>query len=437
MNRRMIGCLSLAWLASLTAHAEPAVASPYRKLEIFARALAHIEQSHVKQVDGDQLIYGAIRGMLGVLDPHSAFMDPDEYRILSGDAEGRYGGVGLEIDVRDGWLTVVAVFEGGPAQRAGLLPGDRFLSIDGIGARDMPIAAAQQRMRGEPGTRVQIAVRRPEVANEIAATLTREIIDVQAVDARVLPDGIAYVHLKVFQETSADELRAALDKAVERTAQRGGVAGMLLDMRDNPGGLVSAAVLIADEFLEEGLIVSTRGRDGRLLREDSATKAGTRPNWPMVVLVNGYTASAAEIVAGALRDHKRAVIVGTRTFGKGSVQNVIELPDESALKLTTALYYTPSGRSIQAQGIEPDVLIEQLDADALRKLRVGRDDLREAMLDQHLKAPDAGGQSPATSATRAVSGSAQTGPSLGASSLDDDYQASMAHQVLRALIAAR
>lgn len=437
MNPRILACVLLSVFVATKAFAEPAIASPYRKLEIFARALAHIEQSHVRQVDDDQLIYGAIRGMLGVLDPHSAFMDPNEYRILSSDAEGRYGGVGVEIDVRDGWLTVVAVFESGPAQRAGLLPGDRFLSIDGVGARDMPIATAQQRMRGEPGTRVQIAVRRPGIADEIAATLTREVIDVRAVDARVLPDRIAYLRLKLFQETSADELRAALDKAVEQTAEHGGVAGVLLDMRDNPGGLVSSAVLIADEFLQEGLVVSTRGRDGRLLREERATKGGTRPDWPMVVLVNGYTASAAEIVAGALRDHKRAVIVGTRTFGKGSVQNVIELPDQSALKLTTALYYTPSGRSIQAEGIEPDVLIEQLDSNALRQLREGRDDLREEMLEQHLKSQGASDPSPAVDVTRAARRPAQNRLSLSASSLDDDYQASMAHQVLRALIAAR
>jgi carboxyl-terminal processing protease len=431
----MIPLLMLALMSATPAQAEPAAASPYRKLEIFARALAQIEQSHVLEVDDDKLIYGAIRGMLAALDPHSAFMDPEEFRILSSDAEGRYGGVGLEIDVRDGWLTVVSVFQGGPAQSAGLRPGDHFLSIEGLGARDMPIGEAQQRMRGEPGTQVHVSLRRPEVADAIVATLTRAVIDVPAVDARVLPDRIAYVQLKLFQATSAVELRTALDRAVERTAQSGGVAGLLLDLRDNPGGLVSSAVAIADEFLADGLIVSTRGRGGRLQREEHASKAGTRPNWPMVVLVNGYTASAAEILAGALHDHKRAVIVGTRTFGKGSVQTVIELPDSSALKLTTALYYTPSGRSIQAEGIEPDVIVEQLDADALRKLRSGRDALREDTLDQHLTSETASATSPAAHEARAARAPLDGTPITSASSLDDDYQASMAHQVLKALIA--
>jgi carboxyl-terminal processing protease len=411
------------------AHAEPASASPYRKLEIFARALAHIEQSHVSDVNEEQLIYGAIRGMLQVLDPHSAFVTPQQLQILTDDGEGRYGGIGVEIDVRDGWLTVVSVFAGGPADRAGLRPGDRFLAIDGLPARDLPIEDAQQRMRGEPGTQVKATLRRPTREDAIEVTLTREVIDVPAVETRVLGDRVVYVKLKVFQEGTAEDLRQALDHAVEHTARSGGVAGVLLDLRDNPGGLLSSAVLVADEFLAEGTIVSTRGRGGRIQRSYDASRSGTRPNWPLVVLVNAYSASAAEIVAGALRDHKRAVLVGTRTFGKGSVQNVIELPDHSAVKLTTALYYTPSGRSIQAEGIEPDVVVGQLDPAALKEVELGRDELREESLAQHLQ----GEQGTAAPASRA-------GPRTGkraSTTFADDFQARMAHQVLRALIAAR
>jgi len=422
----LLGCA----LAASAARAEPQAESPYRKLEIFARALAHVEQSYVARVDGDQLIYGAIRGMLGALDPHSSFMDPAQFRILASDSEGRYGGVGLEIDVRDGWLTVVSVFEDGPAARAGVKAGDRFLALGGVGARDMPIEQAQERMRGEPGTQIKVTLRRPDVAEALELTLTRDVIDVAAVDARVLPDRSVYVRLKVFQETTAAELRRALDRAVEHTAGKGGVSGVLLDLRDNPGGLLSSAVLVADEFLSEGVIVSTRGRGDRVLREQRATAAGTRPAWPIVVLVNGYTASAAEIVAGALHDHKRAVIAGTRTFGKGSVQNVIELPDESAIKLTTALYYTPSGKSIQAQGIEPDFVIEQLDAATLHKARLGRDAFSEATLAQHLQA-----RAPTESRLPGESGAA---PAKNDSEpFVDDFQAHMAHELLRAMVAAR
>ncbi len=287
-------------------------------------------------------------------------------------------------------------------------------------------------MRGEPGTQVRVTLRRPSAEAAIERVITRAVIQVAPVEGRVLRDRVVYVHLRMFQEDTADQLRRVLDEAVERTAAQGGVRGVILDLRNNPGGLVSSAVLVADEFLRDGLIVSTRGRGDKLLRENRATEAGTRPNWPMVVLVNGYSASASEIVAGALHDHKRAVIVGTRTFGKGSVQNVIELPDGSALKLTTALYYTPSGRSIQAQGIEPDVVIEQLDANVLREARLGGDGAGEATLEGHLAG---------TLATEAVRSKVErTAPRVAPAAsadaeLSDDYQAQMAHQMLKALLA--
>jgi carboxyl-terminal processing protease len=420
------------------AQAEPQADSPYYKLSTFARALAHIEQSYIADVDQDRLIYGAIRGMLGSLDPHSAFMDPDQFRILSDDAEGRYGGVGIEINVEDGWLTVVSVFPGGPAARAQVQPGDRFLAIDGIGARDLPIDQAQERMRGEPGTKVQVVLRRPDVDQAIDVTLTREVIEVRAVDARVLPDGIVYVRLKVFQETTASELQRALAEAVERRAAHGGeVTGVMLDLRDNPGGLLSAAVAVADQFLTSGVIVSTRGRGGALMREQRASEAGTWPDWPMVVVINGYSASAAEIVAGALRDQKRAITVGTRSFGKGSVQNVIELPDQSAMKLTTALYYTPSGRSIQAAGIEPDVVAEAIDAATLAQVRLARGGVTEASLAQHIAAQRAEPATPAAVGREAQRTPASADASTGDAAFADDYQARVAHQVLAALIASR
>ncbi|MET0339814.1 MAG: S41 family peptidase [Polyangiales bacterium] len=383
--------------------------------------------SYVGAVDQDALVHGAIRGMVRTLDPHSDYLDPDEYRAFAADTRGRFGGIGVEVDVRDGWLTITAVFPAGPAERAGLRVGDRFVSIDGLRARDMPIEDAARRMRGEAGSEVKLALRRDDDTPAIEVTLRREIIAVDAVEGRVLDDGHLYLRLRVFQETTARELSDVLDAAMEAARAHGGLRGMLLDLRDNPGGLVDQAVAVADEFLEEGVIVSTRGRDGKQQSEWRAKRGGTRPGWPLVVLVNGYSASAAEIVAGALRDHKRALIVGTRTFGKGSVQNVIELPDASALKLTTGRYYTPSGRSIQAEGIEPDVIIEQ----APSPVREHVQGVSEASLERHLENEGAPAAPAPTTSDRATP---RRAPAVGkVASFTDDFQARLAYQTLRAI----
>ncbi len=412
-----------SWAA--LAHGTPAIASPYKNLSTFARALAHIELSYVAPVDQDKLMYGAIRGMVRTLDPHSDYLDPQEFRVLASDTRGRFGGVGVEIDVRDGWLTVTAVFPNGPAQRAAVKVGDRFVSIDGMRARDMPIEEAVRRMRGEPGTEVRVSLRREEDRAALEVTLKREIISVDAIEGRVLDDGFVYARLRVFQETTTSELSDVLDHAAETLRDRGGMRALLLDLRDNPGGLLDQAISVADQFLEQGVIVSTRGRDGRELSVAAAHRGGTRANFPIVVLVNGYTASAAEIVAGALRDHKRALIVGTRTFGKGSVQNVIELPDQSALKLTVARYYTPSGHSIQAEGIEPDVTIEQAPSRP--------EDVREyseASLEGHLENElqrDPKQLGPARSDQRKAPSGKNAAP------FSDDFQLRLAYQTLRAI----
>ncbi len=433
-----IAVVCVGGLGAAVARATPETESPYRNLGIFARALSHIEMSWVEEADQDELIYGAIRGMVRTLDPHSAFMDPDEYRILTNDTQGQFGGVGVEIEARDGWLTVLGVIEGGPADRAGILPGDRFLIIDGHSARDLPITDAVRIMRGEPGTAVSVRLRREDAEEPIDLVLTREVIEVEAVEARLLPDRVLYVRLKSFQETTTTELRNALDTATAEAQAAGGIRGILLDMRYNPGGLLNQAVLVSDEFIDSGVIVSTRGRGGQVLSEARASSAGTRPDWPLVVLVNGYTASAAEIVAGALRDHERAVIVGTRTFGKGSVQNIVELPDGSAMKLTIARYYTPSGSSIQAQGIEPDMEVDQLAPSAVREGSMERYQIREESLEGHLdqarESDDAGEEEePARNRIRLGPDPDAEGGEL----FPDDHQGKMAYQALRALITAR
>jgi carboxyl-terminal processing protease len=384
--------------------------------------------SYIEPVDQESLVYGAIRGLADSLDPHSVFLDPVEYDILKSDAEGRFAGVGVEVSTRDGWLTILSVFEGGPAAKAGLRPGDRFLTIEGEDARDLRLYDAVQKIRGEPGTSVKVSIRREGFAKALERTLTRAFIDLDPIDMELLGEGIVYLRIKAFQDGTARMLSDALDEAVMKLRKRDGVRGLLIDLRDNGGGLLHEAVWVSDQFLASGVIVSTRGRGGEMVGQYSARRAGTRPKWPIVVLINENTASAAEIVAGALHDHRRAELVGVRTFGKGSVQNVFELPDGSALKLTTYRYYTPSGNSIQAEGITPDLLAEQprLDGDP--------EPFREEELDRHLAAQSKGrggaAKAPAPNQAPLAIGSV---PKM----LAEDPQGQRAYTVLKSRVGAR
>ena len=419
-----VAMLALALLAVMASEA-PARRSPFEPLSIFARALAYIEVSYVEPIDQKTLVYGAIQGLADSLDPHSVFLDPEEYQILRSDAEGRFAGVGVEVSTRDGWLTILSVFDGGPAAKVGLRPGDRFLTIDGEDARDVRLYDAVRRIRGEPGTSVTVSIRRKGQEEAVERTLTRAFIEVDPIDMQVLDDGAVYVRIKAFQDGTKRQLSDALDEAVVQLRKRDGVQGLLLDLRDNGGGLLHEAVGVSDEFLASGVIVSTRGRGGQTISQYSARRAGTRPKWPMVVLINENTASASEIVAGALRDHKRAVLVGVRSFGKGSVQNVFELPGGSALKLTTYRYYAPSGASIQAEGVSPDLVAEQ---------PRGADDpepLREEELEGHLRAQPKGvrGVPKRVSVPEAPQANGRV-PSI----LAEDSQAQRAYAVLKARI---
>lgn len=422
--------LALGQLAP--ALAEPESTSPFRNLGVFARALSHLEAGYVDEVDQDALIQGAIRGMAASLDPHTVYLDPEEYRTLTADTDGRFAGIGVEISWRDGWLVVLSVFPGGPADRAGILPGDRFLTLEGHPARDIRLQDAVRIMRGPPGTDVRVAVRRDGRDEGIELTLTRAYVEVTPVEARLLPGRVLHLKLRAFQGNTTTDMRAALDGAIAEVGSEG-LAGLILDLRDNPGGLLREAVLVCDEFLQEGTIVSTRGRGGRVLQSSSAHTRGTRPDWPMVVLVNGYSASAAEIVAGALQDHHRALVVGTRTFGKGSVQNFVELPDEGALKMTIARYYTPLGRSIQATGIVPDVEVPALSEEVVRRARLDeRGQLREADLRGHLDGEPAAGPSDRPGRDDVRDHGSELDRLLG-----DDHQARIGYQTLQAIVADR
>lgn len=337
----------------------------YRQLDLFARVLSHIQNSYVEDVSEKQLIQGAIRGMVGTLDPHTLFMPPEVFKDMKIDTSGEFGGLGIEITskvqtkngARSESLVVVAPIDDTPAFRAGIRAGDVILKIDGDAATEMDVAGAIARMRGPAGTKVVLTIQREGFAEPRDIVIVRDHIRIISVEGR-LYDGYGYVRIKNFQEHTDRSLKRTLDEL--RAQNKGELRGLVLDLRNNPGGLLDQAVRISDRFLPGGLtIVSTKGRSGKHIEEEKSHERDTEPPYPMIVLVNGGSASASEIVAGALQDHARAVIMGAQTFGKGSVQTLIELDDGSGLKLSIARYYTPKGRSIQEKGITPDVLVRE------------------------------------------------------------------------------
>jgi carboxyl-terminal processing protease len=355
-------------------------AKPYRPLDVFSDVLAHVENSYVEDVDEKELVYGAIDGMMARLDPHSVFMRPDVYRQMRDETTGEFDGLGLELTVVDGELTVISPVAESPGERAGIRPGDRVLSIDGVSTKEMPLGDAIRRMKGAAGTKATLEIMREGFASPQKLVLVRDRVRTQSVDMRVLDADrrYAYVRVRTFQERTDRNLLKALDDA--RAAAGGQIRGLVLDLRNNPGGLLDQAVRVSDVFLSSGIIVTTAGRGRRNVEVERAREKDTEPAYPLIVLVNKGTASASEIVAGALQDHGRAVIMGTPTFGKGSVQTIIELEDGSGLKLTVARYYTPRNRSIQEMGISPDVVV----ADAAPP-RVAEAQTGERELKRHLK----------------------------------------------------
>ena len=361
---------------------------PVEELRSFSEVFGAIKQNYVEPVEDKKLISEAINGMLAGLDPHSAYLDAEAYKELQVGTQGKFGGLGIEVGMEDGLVKVISPIEDTPAYRAGVKPGDLIIKLDDAQVKGMTLNDAVKKMRGKPNTQITLTIARKGESQPLVITLTRAEIQVQSVKSKIIEPGYAWVRVSQFQEKSADDLA----RQVTSLFKQGPVKGLVLDLRNDPGGLLYGAVAISSAFLQpKALVVSTDGRVADSRKKFYATNEdylrGARDdmmknlppavkNVPMVVLVNGGSASASEIVAGALQDHKRATVIGTQTFGKGSVQTIMQLGNNTAIKLTTARYYTPSGRSIQAKGITPDVIVEEPGAAQAR--------VREADLQRHL-----------------------------------------------------
>lgn len=358
----------------------PAEPLPLEDLRSFTETYNLIKQNYVVDIDDKTLLDNAIKGMLSGLDPHSTFLDMESFKDLREGTSGEFGGLGMEVGMEDGFVKVISPIDDTPAERAGIQSGDLIIKLDSTPVKGMTLREAVNRMRGKPGTDIELMVIREGTDGPMMVTITRDIIKVSSVKSREVEPGFGYLRISQFQTTTGPKVRQALDELMK--ANDNNLKGLVLDLRNNPGGVLNAAVDVSDVFLQEGLVVYTEGRTRNAQQSFSANPDDLINGAPIVVLVNGGSASASEIVAGALQDHKRAVIMGTKTFGKGSVQTILPLKNNAALKITTARYFTPSGRSIQATGIEPDINLENLKISEAKSSNQG---IKEADLSGHLE----------------------------------------------------
>jgi carboxyl-terminal processing protease len=325
----------------------------YEELKTFSEVLTQVQKHYVEDVKPKELVQGAIRGMLSTLDPHSAYMTPEMYKEIQVETKGEFGGVGIQIGIKDNRLAVIAPIEGTPAQKAGIKAGDFITKVNDETTKDLTLMDAVQKMRGPKGTKVNLTIQREGVPDPLVFTLVRDIIKIESVKTKVIENTIGYIRMTQFQESTGKDLSRALKQFREQKLQ-----SAILDLRNNPGGLLTSAVEVTEQFIPPGkMVVYIKGRDGR--KDEYVSRSKEAPEeYPMIILVNEGSASASEIVAGALQDWGRAVVIGTTTFGKGSVQTILPLADGSGLRLTTAKYYTPKGRSIQSTGITPDIVVK-------------------------------------------------------------------------------
>lgn len=425
--RRLIFVLSLsallAWsgVSADTSMAETGTSPeplPLSDLRTFAEVFGRIKEEYVEGVEDKALIEGAIRGMLANLDPHSAYLGTDEYRDLKVGTRGEFGGLGIEVGMEDGFIKVIAPIDDTPAQRAGLQAGDSIIRIDQKPVKGLNLNEAVNLMRGEPGTKIELTVLRNTEDRPFDVVIERAIVQVASVRSRLLEPGFGYVRISHFQARTTEDVLKAIETL--KASSEDGLKGLVLDLRNNPGGVLNSAVGVSDAFLTGGLIVYTKGRHAESELQFQAGPDDVLAGSPIVVLVNSGSASASEIVAGALQDHKRAIVMGNQTFGKGSVQTIVPIDDATALKLTTARYYTPSGRSIQAQGIAPDIELERGEFKPL--VSAGQKDVTESDLMRHLD--DEPTDTP---------GSEQAAQAVQPSLLAEDFQLAEALNVLKAL----
>lgn len=376
--------IGVIWQDPGAARADAPDELPLEDLRTFAEVYGRIKNDYVEGVKDKTLLESAIRGMLSGLDPHSDYLGKEEYRDLQVGTSGEFGGLGIEVGMENGFVKVIAPIDDTPAQRAGMQAGDLIIRIDDKPVKGMSLSEAVNLMRGKPGTEIRLTVLRSGDGQPFSVTVERDVIHVASVKSRTLESGYGFLRISNFQARTTEDMLAAIDKL--KAENPDGLRGLVLDLRNNPGGVLNAAVGVSDAFITDGLIVYTQGRLAESKLQFSAGPDDVLAGAPMVVLVNQGSASASEIVAGALQDHKRALILGTKTFGKGSVQTIVPIDDSTALKLTTARYYTPSGRSIQAQGIVPDIQLERGEFKPLQRPEV--DSLSEADLSKHLESGD-------------------------------------------------
>ena len=394
---------------------------PLDDLRTFAEVMDRIKAAYVEPVSDKTLLENAIKGMLSNLDPHSAYLEPKAFAELQESTSGEFGGLGIEVGMEDGFVKVVSPIDDTPASKAGIQPGDLIVKIDGQPTKGLSMMEAVDKMRGKAGSKIELTLVR-DGGRPFDLTLTRAVIKVRSVKSQMLEDGYGYLRISQFQVNTGEEVGKALTKLRQDNGNKK-LRGLVMDLRNNPGGVLQAAVEVADHFLKSGLIVYTEGRMANSELRFNADPADASEGVPLVVLINGGSASASEIVAGALQDHKRAVLMGTDSFGKGSVQTVLPLNNDRALKLTTALYFTPNGRSIQAQGIIPDIEVA--------RARVTREQdaegIKEADLQGHLGNGNGGADRPSKAAQAARAERPQ----------DDDYQLSQALNLLKGLNVTR
>lgn len=404
----------------------------YKQLAIFGEAFERVREKYVEPISDEKLIEYAVKGMLSNLDPHSDYMTAKDFDDMKVQTKGEFGGLGIEVTMEDGVVKVVSPIDDTPAFKAGLKAGDLITHLDGKPIIGMTLAEAVDKMRGKVGSPIEITVRREGMAQPLILKIVRDVIKIQPVKSRVEEGSVGYIRITQFNRNTFDGLKAAIDKTNKELGDK--LIGYVIDLRNNPGGLLDQAIAVSDAFLDQGEIVSTRGRDEKDIKRDNALPGDLANGLPIVVLINNGSASASEIVAGALQDHHRAVIMGTRSFGKGSVQTIIPVSGDGALRLTTARYFTPSGRSIQGKGIDPDIKVEMAKIEKLEEMGIHEEDLKGALSNPNKPdAKDESAPSNDNSSDAKKDDKSKNPDDPNASQADKDFQLARALDLLKGL----